>query len=93
VATPGILFARPEYPPPLLLTEDDDMTLYVTNSETRSEGGATYPPNAIIYAIEAGRLRNVREAEWQAAQDKAAKTGQTIVVTPVNNGRLDAQAA
>ena len=88
----AFVFARPPFPSLPPTTEDDDVTLYVTNEQPRTEGGTTYPPNAIIYAIEAGRLRNVREAEWQAAQDKAAKLGQSIVVTPVNNGRLDAQA-
>jgi hypothetical protein len=88
----AFVFARPPFPLPPPISDEDDMTLYVTNGEPRTEGGLPYAPGAIIYAIEAGRLRNVGEAEWQAVQDKATKTQQSVVVTPVNNGRLDAMA-
>lgn len=91
----NVVFARPEYalpaplPPPL--SGDDDMTLYVTNSEPRREPAVTgpvYQPLAIVYAIDPyGKLRNVRPAEWRAAQAKGASA------TPTPNNELDYQAS
>lgn len=90
IATPLILFARPDYaPPPPPLTDGDDMH-YVTNSEPRQEpaAGPTYPAGAIWYAIDpGGRLRNVKPAEARAAKAKG------ISPVPTPNNELDYQAA
>lgn len=85
----AFVFARPPFPlPPPIISDEDDMTLYVTNSEPRTEGGLPYPPLAIVYAIDPfGKLRNVKPAEWNAAKAKGA------VPTPCNNDELNYQAA
>lgn len=75
----------PAIPP---ISDEDDMTLYVTNSEPRTEGGLPYPPLAIIYAIDPfGKLRNVKPAEWNAAKAKGA------TANPTPNNELDFQSA
>jgi hypothetical protein len=64
--------------------------MYVTNSEPRREpaDGPQYPVGAIIYAIDPfGKLRNVKPAEWRAAQAKG------LVAVPCPNNELDFQAA
>jgi hypothetical protein len=87
IATPGILFARPEYALPPTI-EEDDMTLYVTNSEPRIHEGREFPAGAIIYAIDPfGKLRNVKPAEWRAATAKGAAP------VPTPNNELDYQNA
>jgi hypothetical protein len=80
------LLTEQPLPPPAL--EDDEMALYVTNSETRVFGGRDFPPLAIIYAIDGtGHMRNVRPAEWAAAKARG------LAATPVPNAELDYQAA
>jgi hypothetical protein len=66
--------------------EEDEMTLYVTNSEPRMHEGREYSAGAIIYAIDPfGTLRNVKPAEWRAASAKGA------VPMPCPNNELDYQ--
>jgi hypothetical protein len=69
-------------------TGDDEMTLYVSNAEPRHDFGRDFPAAGIVYAIDGGgRLRNVKPAEWAAAQARG------LTATPVSNAELDYQAA
>jgi len=76
---------KPPEPP---TAEEDEMTLYVTNSEPRIHEGREFPAGAIIYAIDPfGKLRNVKPAEWRAATVKGA------AAVPTPNNELDYQNA
>lgn len=79
------LAGYPQPPPP---TEEESMTTY-TNALTRTHtDGNTYPPGAIKYAIEAGTLRHIAEAE-----SKAVGGGTLLPLsfgTPLDNDTLDA---
>lgn len=81
---------NPPAPVPPTVSEDDDMTLYVTNAQQRqidptlepTTPTGTWAPGIVVYAIDRGRIRHVRQGE------DVARKARGIPADPLSNDEL-----